>query len=238
MFHRFLLFVCLSLVCFSLSAQIPSALLKSLESEDWRTRGKALVELKAYLPSQAAKDAIMSLLIRENQEAFPADEFFKRPDFKPAGEANSEQYVDLLNTVASFRDERSATVLAGAAGTGAIVSRALAQFPRAVLPVLIDQMLANPSTNLRIGSAWDLAALMLDREARSKLQSAEIERAKSAFLQLSKDPMWLLRRDAVRGLQAVGDTSVLSLLRNLAENDPHQKVREAALKAVSQMQPQ
>lgn len=238
MFLRLILRLWFALFPCVVFGQLPASIKASLQSEDWKVRAEAFISLKALLPHPDAANALVALLEKENSVAFRPDEFLMRPDFKPSGEANAEYFVDLLQTVGSLDTGRAAIALAGAAGRGTIVSDVLVKWAKTVAPVLTQQMLSSPSTELRIGSAQDLEVLLLNKTARTQLSSSEMADIKAAFYQLASDPKPVLRQNAVYGLIAVGDPSVFPVLKRLASEDPDRRVKEAAVKALSRLQPQ
>jgi HEAT repeat protein len=238
MLHKLILglFFALPPSCF---AQAPG-LLNALKSDDWTVRMNAFYQLRKNTTGEATQAAILQLLERESQESMKQEAAANRLVWKPQagteGEAHGEYYGDLVQTVASLHTEKAARTLAAAAGGGKMIDDEMVRWPKAVTPLLLDQMLTSQSLQQRVNSSHRLAIVLTNSESRKQLSAQQIREIMQGFEKMLGDEIPIMRITAISAYESLSDVSRIPALRQMAQDDPDSGVRRVAQRAAAALE--
>lgn len=162
--------------------------------------------------------ALIGLLERENRE-------WKAGRVGSMSQERSDFYGDVIASVASLKDTRSVTALAGAIGTGALATDGLAALGDAALPAL-DAAQKSEIVMERIGAVYVLSKLA--SRSNQGLRVSSTLAVRSRLIHGLDDGNPLVRQAAIEGLVPFSDQQVVGLILRIATRDSSDKTRIAA----------
>jgi len=129
-------------------------------------------------------------------------------------------YADLIRAVSSLKDERSLGLLLSVIDTGCSATDTLAELGRPAVELVI-QTLHDSDADVRHAAAFTLARMVELSDARNTLDRGSKLRIKQALTSAAMDESPFVRITSVDGLAKLGDRSLVSLIEELAQNDPY-----------------
>ncbi len=160
------------------------------------------------------------------------------PDWKPEGIIMDDGYGELqlqaTYIVGEFKDERAIPALVGAVECGASINRAIIEFGELAVRPLLERLEKTKDRSAKsdiievlgkIAKKGMIISQVIEGTPTTKapfkaLTVSQIELMKNAFIKSLNDPCPFTRMEAIRGLEILGDTSAIPLLKQIAENDP------------------
>ena len=195
-----------------------SSVLDRMNSPTWTEREKAFEDATELVASgkQTPRDVdqlrlgMIQLLATENNDKVPAAD-------EREGEENSEYYANLIGFVASLGDERAIPSLLGAASTGGIAIRGVAQFGKKALGPTLEQV-KSPDPKLASGAVYVIRE-MLKMGTVSDPDSHL--RIKNSLRSALASPEFAVRLSAIGAIEYLDDREeFVPMLKDAAEHDP------------------
>jgi len=134
------------------------------------------------------------------------------------GEGKSEYYAGLIAFVAGLNDERAIPALLGAAGSGGMATRAVAQFGKKALDTTLAQV-KNPDPHLAEGALWVIREMLKMHTVPGPDSHLRIkDTLKSALASPDHD----VRETAMFAIEYLDEREeFVPMLQNIAEHDPY-----------------
>ncbi len=220
-----------------------------LNSPDTNTQSLALdYGVLRFLDDDRIRVAIIKLLQRENElkEQWWAewDKECKRRGEEPPLEwdpegikekrvTTGEGYLMLVDIVVDLKDERAISALVGGVQCGYDPIQAVVEFGEMAVKPLIERLKKTKNPSARSSIIYTLGEIA----KRSKITSppiegtpttkalfkaltvSQMELVKNAFIKSLNDSNPFTRMEAIRGVEIIGDTSAIPLLKQIVEND-------------------
>ena len=157
--------------------------------------------------------ALIDLLKAEN-DTFIVDEI--PPGQGPYTNDDMEHYAQIIEVVASLKDERAIPALVGALTTGGIATEGVLQYGQEALGPLLSQV---NSPNRFVRSSVVEVAVTILKKKNDAASRAQISAIVVAAL---KDPDYLVRFCALGVIEGLDDwAQFVPALQEIAEHDPH-----------------
>ncbi len=220
--------------------------LKMLKSPDWKTKDRAVENLRGKIEKQNVQDALISLLKKESARK---EQWWRRKiyeeDLKPTlNEGRGEYYLNLLSVATKIKDKKVIPALIPGSICSIKVQQAIADFGKEAVSPLNESLNSSVNQELWIG-ALKTKVLLLGRVNVTEEQQIKLKQ--SILNKIDSDNAYV-RIAASEALAELGDTSVLPVLRQLKDNDPYEwkkkrdgreistfPVRESAAKAIRKL---
>jgi hypothetical protein len=230
--YRAAIFVGLSLFAFRLTyaqqAETPiPKILKEMNSARWEDRSKSFDEASELLSSgrlnQDEADhlqvGVIHLLIKENSGGLKEpDDANPENDDETSGEDKSDYYSGLIDFVVEMRDERAIPALLGAATTGGMATRGIAQFGKKAVGPVIAQV-TGPDAHLAEGALWVVRSMLEMRTAEDTDSHLQLKNALKFALRSSDHDV---RETAILAIEQLDDRKeFVPALREIAAHDPY-----------------
>lgn len=189
-----------------------------LRGTDLDAKSNALYELEKISESDPAAKQI---LIDQLKEEIALEKKRIKEGRFHTGEAKGELFAHLLSVVANFRDISTLNILMDSMQTGTSVKSVYDTFVHfadtSTLSIL--RKLEDPKfSEYGKSEAVDILVLIAQSE---KFNEETRQVLRKTFFDLLKDSSWDIRKGAVCGLGAIGNTDDIKIIRELTENDPY-----------------
>jgi len=202
-------------------------ILKQMTAPRWTVRSQAFSDARSLLSAggSSGSDAeklrlgIINLLVLENVRSRATDHSdIPEPDADAgSGEARSDYYATLIETVADLGDERAIPALLSAAGSGGFATRGVARFGTRAIDLVVRQV-RGPDLRLAADALWVIRDMLAfhtvkDRESLARLKET------LRFAVASPDSH--VRKCALYAIEYLGDREeFMPILTEIAANDP------------------
>jgi hypothetical protein len=203
-----------------------SEVLAHMQGDSWADRSKALDDAGELcqsgnltpIESDRLQIGIIELLIRENSGGL------KEPNTTSAennsqgyGEDKFEYYAGLITYVAGLHDERAIPALLGAAATGGVATKAVAQFGDRALEATLAQV-SGKNSDLACG-ALDVVREMLHMKTTT---SASWGRISNALRDALSSADYRVRVHAINVTEySPNPVEFVPMLKKIADHDPY-----------------
>lgn len=211
-----------------------SAVLDRMKSAMWTERSNAFGEATDLMESGKASAGdvdrlrlgIMELLAHENNGGLKeADNVTSENYGEGYGEGKSGYYAGLIAFVAGLNDERAIPALLGAAGSGGMATRAVAQFGKKALDATLAEV---KSQDAHQASCALFVIREMLRMHTLKDQDSHI-RIKTSLRSALVSPDYRVRRNAMWPIEYLDDREeFVPILQDIAAHDPYKSPHSIA----------
>jgi hypothetical protein len=204
-----------------------SQVLEEMRSTHWQDRSKAFDNASELLSvaridqvdADRLKVAVIQLLTTENSGGLKELDTVAPENYGEGyGEDKSNYYSGLIEFVSGLNDERSISALLGAAGTGAIATRGVAQFGDKALDATLAQ-LDSQNPDLACGALSVIRQMLRMKAVRSPESRLRI---KAALREALGSPDYRVRTAAISSIEYLdGRDEFIPILQHIAAHDPY-----------------
>ncbi|MEW6104634.1 MAG: hypothetical protein AB1630_12620 [bacterium] len=224
-----------------------------LNHPNWGERAKAIYYgVPNFINDERIKLALINLLEEENAlgekwweewqkeyERCRGDETKMKIKFmnEVYGEGYGEYHIDLADTVIRLKDERAIQGIVGVVECGGVPVRAVVEFGELAVNPLLERLEKTKNYTARSSIIYTLNEIakrtkqetLTTKEGTptTRYRSAtpsQLELMRAAFVKSLNDSNPFSRRESIRGLDILEDTSAIHLLKQIAKNDPYCKL--------------
>jgi hypothetical protein len=198
-----------------------------MNSARWEDRSKAFDDAGELLSSgrlnrddgDRLQVGIIHLLVRENSgELKESDDVSPETDDETSGEDKSDYYSGLIGFVAAMRDESAIPALLGAATTGAMATKGVAQFGKKAVGPVVAQI-TGPDTHLAEGALWAVRSMLEMRTAEDTDSHLQLKNALKFALGSSDHDV---RETTILAIEQLDDRNeFVPALKEIAAHDPY-----------------